>query len=566
MKIESTDQDIRQLFSQGWYRIPRFQRPYSWEIEHIREFWKDVVQSSSDYFIGSMVVFEQANQVYGVVDGQQRLTTITLLLCALRNQFSELGETDLAEGIHGLIERKNIDNKNEFILTPESSYPYFQHHIQKWGEPDIDAEEKREEKALKAAFNELTVLVKGSVDAIAANPATPEKKKIEEIRKSLQGIRDAVLNLKVIFVRLDNEDDAYIIFETLNTRGKDLSLADLVKNYFTKLTPNKSQSLDSTKIKWEKILETIEGAEVDLDTDTYIHHFWLSRYDYIPAKKLFKEFKRRVKKAEATSYLDALVADAAHYRSIHETAYGEWSNQELDIKRSLDALQLYRVRQQTPCVLSLVRKYRNNEIRARTLKTALQAIENFHFLFTAVTSQRSSGGISGMYAALARKLYEAYGPNDSAEVIKELKEKLRDRVPTRDEVIALFPELMYTDNFTKQRNLIRYILTRLKVSDEGGKYAQYITFTIEHLVPQAEIQREVVDEATIGQVGNLMLVPEEINQKLKEKELKEKIKILDAGGIVVPPEFREKGLSKYDAIKQRTKRIAGKAYDEVWKI
>ena len=122
MKIESTDQDIRTLLSSGYYRIPRFQRPYSWDRENIEEFWDDVIRDSpTDYFIGSMVVYKQGNQVYGVVDGQQRLTTITLLLCVLRNTLSNHGLSDYAQGIHSLIERKNIDNKPEYILTPETS-------------------------------------------------------------------------------------------------------------------------------------------------------------------------------------------------------------------------------------------------------------------------------------------------------------------------------------------------------------------------------------------------------------------------------------------------------------
>jgi uncharacterized protein with ParB-like and HNH nuclease domain len=68
MKIESTDQDIRNLLSSGYYRIPRFQRPYSWTTENIQDFWDDIViNRPSDYFIGSMVAFKEGNQRYGVV-------------------------------------------------------------------------------------------------------------------------------------------------------------------------------------------------------------------------------------------------------------------------------------------------------------------------------------------------------------------------------------------------------------------------------------------------------------------------------------------------------------------
>lgn len=81
MNISSIDKTIRTDLKSSYYKIPRFQRPYSWEREHIEDFWNDSIrESSGDYFIGSMVVYEMSTDTYGVVDGQQRLTTITMLL------------------------------------------------------------------------------------------------------------------------------------------------------------------------------------------------------------------------------------------------------------------------------------------------------------------------------------------------------------------------------------------------------------------------------------------------------------------------------------------------------
>ncbi|MFZ0745905.1 MAG: DUF262 domain-containing protein, partial [Terracidiphilus sp.] len=85
-----------------FYRIPRFQRPYSWDRTNIEDFWKDaVVENEDQYFIGNCVVYDDKTAM-GVVDGQQRLTTITLLLCALRNAFEIEGFPNLAKGIHAL--------------------------------------------------------------------------------------------------------------------------------------------------------------------------------------------------------------------------------------------------------------------------------------------------------------------------------------------------------------------------------------------------------------------------------------------------------------------------------
>jgi hypothetical protein len=220
----------------------------------------------------------------------------------------------------------------------------------------------------------------------------PERKQAQTIKESLIKIRDALLDLKVIFVKLDDEDDAYIIFETLNTRGKDLSLTDLVKNHVTKHLKSQSASVDQTKVKWERILETIEGSPLDLRTDSFIHHFWLSRYDYLPSKNLFKTLRKKIYKDNAKQFLDDLVADSAIYRYIHEVDYRKWGNHERRIRDALTALQLFRVTQQVPCVLSLMRGYSQGKLKRNHLEDALVAIEKFHFLFTAVTSQRSSAG------------------------------------------------------------------------------------------------------------------------------------------------------------------------------
>jgi uncharacterized protein with ParB-like and HNH nuclease domain len=91
MKINfSGHKSIRDILGSHFFKIPRFQRPYSWDRENVEDFWTDALESpEEDYFIGSMVVYKEAENMFGVVDGQQRLTTITMLLCALRNMLAK---------------------------------------------------------------------------------------------------------------------------------------------------------------------------------------------------------------------------------------------------------------------------------------------------------------------------------------------------------------------------------------------------------------------------------------------------------------------------------------------
>lgn len=567
MKIESVDQEIRNLLSSGYYRIPRFQRPFSWTRENIQEFWDDIIRDNpTDYFIGSMVVFKEESQRFGVVDGQQRLTTITVLLAVLRNALQEFGLTDLAQGIQGLIERRNIDNQLEFILSTETSYPFFQDHILKFGTPEVPVKEMKEEENLRAAYDQLKELVYLKIQSIRTDTALPERKQSQTIKDSLIKIRDALLNLKVIFVKLDDEDDAYIIFETLNTRGKDLSLTDLIKNHVTKNLKAQSASLDQTKVKWEKVLETIEGSSLDLRTDSFIHHFWLSRYEYLSSKTVFKTLRKKIQKDNAKQFLNDLVDDSTIYRYMHEVDYRKWEGHERRIKDALTALQLFRVTQQVPCVLSLMRAYNQKKLKRNHLEDALVAIEKFHFLFTAITSQRSSGGISGMYARLGRSVFEAQDMHSAVRVISELKNMLRKRVPSLDQFKALFVEMLYTDRLTKARGLVKYILVAFHKATEKAQTIDYSTMTIEHLVPQSKIGHDGFTEQTIGQIGNLILVSSSVNDKLGNKSFADKKQILIDAGFPLPADMAEPGDWGIKQIMRRTDAMATEAYGKYWKI
>lgn len=568
MKIESTDEDLRTMLSSAYYKIPRFQRPYSWDQENIQDFWGDIVQDApQDYFIGSMVVYKDGKQRFGVVDGQQRLTTITILLGVLRQAFADSGLEDLARGVHGLIERRNIDNKLEFIVSTESSYPYFQDRIQKCGAPDVDLELHSEELNLQSAHLQLSLLVKSAIDSIDSDSSLSPKRRADLKSEKLRSIRDALLNLKVILVKLDDEDDAYIIFETLNTRGKDLSLTDLVKNHLTKHIKTRNPQSDQVKIKWKQLLETIEGSPADLKTDTFIHHFWLSKYDYLPAKSLFKVIKKKITAEQSSSFLRSLLQDATLYRSMSEPSYCKWAKEEKEIENALNALNIFRVAQQAPCVLSLLREYRiTKKLKKKHIEDGLVAIEKFHFLFTAVTSQRSSGGISGMYAALGRRLFEAKDTSESVRVLQELKQKLRERVPGWDEFRALFPGIIFTDRLTKQKNLVKYILTSLDRQSARAVSLDYSQMTIEHLASQNLIGSPDLDEALIGQLGNLILVSEELNGRLGSKPFKDKKRILMEDGYKLPPIIEEATDWGAKEIRDRTDQLAREAYSSVWKL
>lgn len=566
MKIESTEIDVESLLGGSYFHIPRFQRPYSWDDENLNDFWNDVVVShSDDYFIGSMVLFKKQKQHYGVVDGQQRLTTITTLLCVVRDHFSKLELHDLAQGIHQLIERKDRNNQDEFVLKTETSFPYFQEHIQKFNEPpELELEIKSEEKNLKNAHKIFDKLVDATLNAIDKDPSIDPDQKKNLKQKKLIEIRDAIFDLTLIFITLDNEDDAYLIFETLNTRGKDLALADLVKNHFSKHMKARG-AVDHAKIKWAAMLDTIYKSSTEISVDNFIYHYWSSRYEAVPLKKLFPKIKKEITKAKAKNYLDNLVSDAKIYRAIHETSF-EWEKNESEVSDSLYALQMFKLAQPTPATMSLVRAYKDEKIKYKKLRDAISAIENFHFVFTAITSSRSSGGISAMYSSFAIKLFNAKDSNESAKLISDFTSKLREKRPSLEEFKVAFREVQYTNTNSKYKNLVRYILEKFSIHHSYKYPVDFDDLTIEHIHPQAKIGKGEWDEESVGCIGNLIFLDQKMNGKLDQKSFEEKKQILIDNGYSLPEFVKNSEDWTPESVYENSEKMAEIAYNKIWKI
>lgn len=566
MKITCLDKQAGQFLKESFYRIPRFQRPYSWDRTNIEEFWNDaVVENEAQYFIGNFVVYDDKTAM-GVVDGQQRLTTITLLLCALRNAFEREGFSNLANGIHGLIERPDISNQVFYVLQTETSYPYFQEHIQKFdGKPGVPIDAAPEEQLLKQAFEFFQNNVDQVVSRIKGLPNLSDTKKKARVQEELSKIRDKVLSLKLIFTALDNDDDAYIIFETLNTRGKDLTLSDLVKSHLARLLKPANSGVDLAKDKWNKIHNIFEASQADLSVSTFIHHFWLSRYEYITEKKLYKALRKRIKKEQAGSFLDDLVKESEIYRYIHEPPSKNWEKEEYEIRDSLRAMNLFRIKQQLPLVLSVMRQYEDKALKTKHVRSILAAIENFHFTFTAIVSQRSSGGISFMYALAARELYQANTLEKKIKCLRDFqKKKLTSKRPQYAEFEPSFLELKFSSQMTKQKNLVRYILTKIYRKNSTGLPIDPDQMTIEHLAPENQAKGSRLSLDQIASIGNLILVNQRLNNELANKDFAEKVQILKNANVWVDPVILKAKNWGPTEIANRTKLLAKDAYKNVW--
>jgi uncharacterized protein with ParB-like and HNH nuclease domain len=560
MKLDANDRTLRAILNTYFFFIPRFQRPYSWELEQVEELWEDAVQESGpDYFIGSMVVYPHREDTVAVIDGQQRLTTLMMLLCAIRDAAEANGDTKLANGTHTFVERTDENDEDRFVLNTETSFPYLHDEILSRDEAELDAHVGREELAIEAAYDRIKEYVGTIVEAVQIDPKLTAPKKKAKVSAELKSLRDKLLGLRLIFVEVGDQDAATTIFVTLNSRGKDLEPADLVKAHLLQLLP-KSKHLDRPRLKWESIIDKFDASQTPLNMTEFLLAVWRSRYGPTTAKKLHKDVRREIKKPQAEAFLNDLVADAELFRRVNEPEYFKWTREGKQAASSLRFFRDFGIRQPMPLLLSLIREYDAKRITATQAARALRAIEDYHFTWTVLANKSSSGGMSLFFARFARELLQANDKNARGLVINRLCAELKARRPSAAEFDEAFGELWFTDNYTSEKRVIQYALARIYEHESPKTAVDFSHMTIEHLDPQPNGSNER------GSIGNLILVTEALNGNLKSSSWDEKRKLLrKANDQWIPKDVKQAQAWGDDEIVARTAALAELGRTKVWK-
>lgn len=291
MNLRAYSRSIKDILTlQRKYIIPRYQREYSWEIEQVEEFWKDITEqfdykteeyTTRDYFIGSFVLVgdDEKDTEFMIVDGQQRLTTITILLSVLTH-IGESFDKDFANSCYVYIEGKDSDYKDFFKLENESPKPFFQKAIQfKQPQPitnlnDLTTEEYKLLKAYK--FFEEKILF--------------QKDKISEFKNFLKALRNQLIRCSTVYITVEEEKDAQTIFETLNAKGKELSTLDLIKNKIFEVLDELHPS-DEAKNSWKQLKLILNSKNDKVLMNVFFRHFWIANYAFVTEKKYIPVFK-----------------------------------------------------------------------------------------------------------------------------------------------------------------------------------------------------------------------------------------------------------------------------------
>jgi len=318
MDFKSGKKSISGLFScRKQFKIPRFQREYSWSKIELTEFLDDILKrirlsengelDTTEYFWGSLLLVgdlddQRKREIY-VVDGQQRITTMTIFLSVIAKLFTKEKELGLADALWEYIIAKDPNMQSFPILENETPRPFFQFTIQHIEEENTAPTTSEEESILNA-----NKFLKSGLSRIGL------KKRLEKLSKSdivncdyidlLKVIRDQLLRSYVICISTEDSEYANMIFEILNAKGKELANIDLIKNQIFEVVRNEVP-VDTAKELWKTTTNNLCLRNTRIELSTFFRHFWIMRYGSVSDAILYKQFQKKVIKSE-NSYLEFL--------------------------------------------------------------------------------------------------------------------------------------------------------------------------------------------------------------------------------------------------------------------
>ena len=549
MEVKAESMLIDTVFQKGKYIIPEYQREYDWTEENITEFINDIneIEEKDRYFIGHIVLEGDFNgNEFKVIDGQQRITTITILLCVIRDLFVEKGFQNLADGLNeNYIFSKDRDNNKFVVLENKMPYPLLHKYVQNL---PLDKEDikpiKNGEIKIKKAYNSFY----------------EEFKDFDE--KELKIIRDKVLNLEVIFVSVKDEVDAFTIFETLNAKGKDLTPMDLIKNQVFKNYP-KEPHLDEPNDSWKEINNNIKD-----NTLRFLNNFWSSRYKKVSDRKIYKEFTK-VKNMDYKIFVKDLLLDSNLFKLIISPKKSDWKKDEFDIFTSLNAISIFNVKVANAIILSVLREYKLNNISLAYCKKALKSVEKFHFLNNAICSFRSSG-LDTMYSKISRDLFVAKDRHQKHNCIDTMIKNLEEKKPTLEHLKANFDDkLYYSEEEQKQKKLVKYVLEKIEYSKHISA-VDFLNTSIEHIYPENAKEsewKEKFSKIQIKNLANLTLLDSNLNSKIGNKrfDLKKSIVLGESNLVATKLIFSTYNKWDIEELNKRKEDLYSLLYEEIWK-
>jgi uncharacterized protein with ParB-like and HNH nuclease domain/predicted transport protein len=487
--------------------IPKYQRTYRWDLKHCKQLWKDLMNApDSGYFIGSIVYIKNSGQAissiskYLVIDGQQRLTTISLLLSALRNKIEETEDLQLSEE---KITSKKLNNYYLFNPDEDDNAKYRLSLTKSDKELFLDILEGRE--VSETETSNLKRNFSFFVDQIEKN----------DLKKVYEGIS----KLMIIDVSLDHEkDNPQLIFESLNSTGLDLSQSDLIRNYVLMGLPETEQDKIYFDYWYPMEQEFLSSNQPDL-FDFFIRDYLTIKTGKTPAIKgiyeSFKDYKVSLKKTGVEEIIKDLRKFSKHYVNFSI----ENKEEDLDLSEYFKELRVLRVNVAYPFLMEVYEDYVNQKLSKKDFVFVLKLIISYVFrrFICGVPTNSLNKVFSKIHSAIDLEDYiESLAAN---LVVKDSY----SRFPKDEE---FFSNLLEKDIY--HMRIRNYILDKFENFEHNEKI-NVEEYTIEHIMPQTvtnEWKKELGDdwkeiyEKYLHRLGNLTITG--YNSRYSNSSFKEK--------------------------------------------
>lgn len=491
------------------YQVPIYQRDYSWDREDWEDLWTDILEIPNDrsHYMGYLVLqpIQGEDQSYSIIDGQQRITTLSLLSLAITfvlKKWSEEGfEKEESNIRFEKITERYIGNYSLSGLTLKpklklnrNNDDFYQSYLSKLRRPATMGKLQPSQKLLQNSFDFFCdkLLKKFS--------ETPSGALLSDFLEKTIG-----LGLVFTVIEVQNDLDAFKVFETLNARGVKLSTADLLKNYLFSLTAKIGQlELEEAERRWQNISDTLKKN----DSTTFIRHYWNSRYstgDLAKKSTLFKKIKNEISDAEkAFKLLESLEKNVSFYSAFDDPNDEVWDKEERKYFKILKLLEV------TTCYSLLLsgREFLSD----REFKILLRELSIITFRYN----------LSGLNPNEAERIFSKVAIEVSKRQLQTAKDitlKLKSIYVSDDNFEQAFSTLVLKTKSNK--NLVKYILVQIENHISGTEYNyEDATSTIEHILPEnpgsswesffdSEEQNDYV-----SRLGNYTLLEASLNHKL----------------------------------------------------
>lgn len=594
--LELTVQQI--LEGDRIYKIPNFQRNFSWENNNFIDFFEDLIKSGefdvknneiskNKYFFGMILLLgdkdPNVSMPYEVIDGQQRLTTITLFYAAIKAIIEELMpdyKTDFDNRLF-LTYTSNGEKKEIQRLLNDKLNPAFPVNI-------LNLNNKRNYGATANADSSEQVWLMESYEYI--KNIILSKKNIQDTLSKMYSKDINELSTKKYVLFLDkfgkylskstiicifheNRSAAHVLFRNLNYRGKPLSQPDLIKNEIFSLLEDSDQYASK---KWSTVEDNIYRVHEQLQK--FLYHYMYGRYVGTTNKNIFSKFMNNIdnNRRSYTEFLESLVKSSFYYKTMiipeensnlfNEENYFKKDNNP-SIKRNLEFLNKIDVSQCRILLISLFESREKNKISNKIFSAFIKTIARHQCIHVMVKS--SANKLNAIYFNTSKKILQlqesAY--NDANDILNEFRNELKNKLPDIKQVRDV--DLEYTakkksegmkTNEIKEHAIIRFILSTIaenvQIEDDnrGNDGLKFIyDSTIEHIIDKEN------KFDNVNSLGNLILLEGNIHTNDKDK-----IKMYDKSIITMTKNFHTNYPDfEYNKIKGRKNNLIKKFYDIV---